>query len=147
MPKICPRYAQDMPKIWLPVRRSWQNIFLTKRLSWSWQNVFLTKRLRQVCPDKTSKAVLTKRLTDQMSILTKRLLTKVLSNHQSWLSTEGFVSAWYGLEGESTRKNKQILRFPAFYCSWRQLTNIIILLQFFSNLSSSWHTILVAFLS
>ena len=34
-----------MPKIWPPVRRSWQNVFLTKRLSRSWQNVFLTKRL------------------------------------------------------------------------------------------------------
>ena len=73
MPKICPRYAQDMPKKWPPVRRSWQNVFLTKRLSrsaWkkcrtnrSWQNVFLTKRQRRSWQN----VFLTKCLPDKMS--------------------------------------------------------------------------------
>ena len=83
MSKICPRYAQDMPKIWPPVRRSWQNVFLTKRLSrsaWkkcrknrSWQNVFLTKRLSWSWQN----VFLTKRLRRswQNVFLTKRLLT------------------------------------------------------------------------
>ena len=41
----------------------------------SWQNVSSTIRLWQVGPDKTSQPVLTKRLPDKTSILTKRLLT------------------------------------------------------------------------
>ena len=85
-----------MPKIWPPVRRSWQNVFLTKRLSrsaWkkchtnrSWQNVFLTKRLSWSWQN----VFLTKRLRRswQNVFLTKRLLTTFgLAINCDYLST------------------------------------------------------------
>ena len=73
--------------------QSWQNVFLTKRLSRSWQNVFLTKRLRQVRPDKTSKAVLTKRLPDKTSkaVLTKRLPDKTSILTKRLLTDHGIL--------------------------------------------------------
>ena len=56
--------------------------------------------------------------------------TKILNNNKQPQKQSSTIdhnktinSAWYGLEGESTRK--KTLRFPAFYCSWRQLTNIM----------------------
>ena len=50
---------------------------------------------------------------------------KVLSNHQyCWLSSGGFCQCLIRPWRIKYSQNKQILRFPAFYCSWRQLTNI-----------------------
>ena len=55
----------------------------------------LTKRLRQVVPDKTSKAVLTKRLPDKMSkaILTKRLPDKTSILTKSLLTEDMLMLA------------------------------------------------------
>ena len=60
--------------------------------------MFLTKRLRQVRPDKTSKAVLTKRLPDKTSkaVLTKCLPDKTSADHDDDIGDDDIGDDDYG---------------------------------------------------
>ena len=73
MPKICPRYAQDMPEICPKYAQDMHKICTRYAQDMTTHKTVLTKCL----PDKTSTSVLTKCLPDKTSkvVLTKRLLT------------------------------------------------------------------------
>ena len=104
-----------------------------------WQNVFLTKRLTWIHPDKTSKVVLTKRPRrsghpDKMScwqyvFLTKRLQTNIFSRHT--LDNSKYYTAI------SSKKVKWFQIRSFFQVRWgppREIeTNIFMLFPIFSE--------------